>query len=598
MTATETSSAESKLPTNSQSAPVILALKIERFRGIKTLCWHPERGVNIILGGGDTGKTTVLDAIALLLSPTNPSVLAESDYFERDIKSEFVISAVLELPPSTNISRQFRTSWPWAWDGSKAIVPAVPADGKTVDRPVYCLRVRGTEDLEILYELVQPDGTSAPLSVSLRRAIGLVRLSGDDRNDRDLRLVQGSALDRLLTDPALRSRMSSALASNEISMALLAPGQAALHDLDRQFEQRGLPKGLDLAITGGQGVSIASLVGLTAMQSNIKLPLVSWGAGTRRLAALTIAEQNQATNPVVVDEVERGLEPYRQRVLTGRLEEAESQTFLTTHSPCVLSAVRASKIWYLDASGSLGKLDGTKVRSHLASDPEAFLSRLALVVEGLTEVGFVTYLLEKALGAPLRTHGIHVTDGKGHETCLELLGALSGAGLQFGGFVDDENGKHPEAWGRLEKRSGPLLFRWKSGCVETNMVSALPDDKLESLLLDPEDEKTGARLRTLSERLGIVERTYQDIRAKAGSEFRELLIGAVLGSVPPYIDEKEEKKKYKSHSQCWFKSRSGGEELAEKMFVLDAWPSLKGQLLPFCNAVRHLVRLPDLTDLS
>jgi putative ATP-dependent endonuclease of OLD family len=129
------------------------------------------------------------------------------------------------------------------------------------------------------------------------------------------------------------------------------------------------------------------------------------------------------------------------------------------------------------------------------------------------------------------------------------------------------------------------------------MISALPDSKLEALLLDPEDEKTGLRLRTLSERLGIVERTYQDIRAKAGSEFRELLIGAALGSVPPNIDEKEEKKKYKSHSQCWFKSRSGGEELAEKMFVLDAWPSLKGQLLPFCNAVRRLVRLPDLTDL-
>ena len=50
------------------------------------------------------------------------------------------------------------------------------------------------------------------LSVSLRRSIGLVRLSGDDRNDRDLRLVQGSALDRLLSDKALRSRLASELA--------------------------------------------------------------------------------------------------------------------------------------------------------------------------------------------------------------------------------------------------------------------------------------------------------------------------------------------------------------------------------------------------
>jgi len=56
-----------------------------------------------------------------------------------------------------------------------------------------------TEDLDLAYEL-QPDGTTDNLSVPLRRSIGLVRLGGDDRNDRDLRLARGSALDRLLSD--------------------------------------------------------------------------------------------------------------------------------------------------------------------------------------------------------------------------------------------------------------------------------------------------------------------------------------------------------------------------------------------------------------
>lgn len=40
--------------------------------------------------------------------------------------------------------------------------------------------------------------------VAVRWKIGLVRLSADERNDRDLRLVYGSALDRLLADGALR----------------------------------------------------------------------------------------------------------------------------------------------------------------------------------------------------------------------------------------------------------------------------------------------------------------------------------------------------------------------------------------------------------
>lgn len=36
-----------------------------------SLKWRPSRGVNLILGGGDVGKTAILEAIALLLSPLN-----------------------------------------------------------------------------------------------------------------------------------------------------------------------------------------------------------------------------------------------------------------------------------------------------------------------------------------------------------------------------------------------------------------------------------------------------------------------------------------------------------------------------------------------
>jgi putative ATP-dependent endonuclease of the OLD family len=88
--------------------------------------------------------------------------------------------------------------------------------------------VRGTEDLELAYEIMQPDGSTDFFPVALRRSIGLVRLSGDDRNDRDLRLVQGSALDRLLSDKGLRSRMASELANSDVKVELT---DAAAFDL-------------------------------------------------------------------------------------------------------------------------------------------------------------------------------------------------------------------------------------------------------------------------------------------------------------------------------------------------------------------------------
>ena len=105
------------------------------------------------------------------------------------------------------------------------------AAGLVKGEPVYRLRVRGTEDLELAYEIVQPDGTADTLSTGFRRSIGLVRLGGDDRNDRDLRLVQGSALDRLLSDKALRSRLASELAKSDVTERLTDEKKKALEAL-------------------------------------------------------------------------------------------------------------------------------------------------------------------------------------------------------------------------------------------------------------------------------------------------------------------------------------------------------------------------------
>jgi putative ATP-dependent endonuclease of OLD family len=381
-------------------APAIYALSIERFRGITSLRWKPSCGVNIILGGGDVGKTTILEAIALLLSPVNPTTLSDPDYHDRNIHAGFSIEAVLSLPIAAGMNSQMRPSWPWEWTGEEAAIPALGDDGKLPGEPVYRVRVRGTEDLELAYEILQPDGSADSFPVALRRAIGLVRLSGDDRNDRDLRLVQGSALDRLLSDKGLRSRMASELAKNDVKDELTTEAQTALKNLDKAFKRESLPAGLDLAITGGQGPSIASMIGLTADRHGVQLPLASWGAGTRRLSALAISEQNQGDAPItLVDEVERGLEPYRQRTLIEKLQTGSSQVFLTTHSPAAISAAATSAIWYVDHTGQIGPLDAIKIAKHRRTDPETFLSRLAVVAEGATEQGFTTTILERALGS-------------------------------------------------------------------------------------------------------------------------------------------------------------------------------------------------------
>lgn len=578
------------------SAPIIYRLVIERFRCIKTLSWQPAKGVNVILGGGDVGKTTILDSIGLLLSPTNPATLADTDYHGRSIEAGFSIEAIVSLPSESGINEQTKPSWPWDWNGSDAVVPSIEGDDASKGEPVYRLRVRGTEDLDLVYEIVQPDGNADNFSVGLRRSIGLVRLSGDDRNDRDLRLVQGSALDRLLSDKALRSRLASELAKSDVAEHLTEEKKNALNALDQVFKTKNLPDELDLAITGGQGLSITALIGLTAKREGVQLPLASWGSGTRRFAALAIAEQNQGEAPItLVDEVERGLEPYRQRALVSSLLGGKSQVFVTTHSPSAISAAFGASLWYIDHAGNIGQLASAETTRHRENDPETFLARLAVVTEGVTEFGFAGVLLEKAFDSSLQKYGVYLTDGGGHNATLGLLEALARGGLRFAGFADEE-GEHPTRWRNLALKLDKLLFRWKSGCVEENVIGIVPDDKLEALLTDPEGKKTGMRLRTLKERLGSQEKDFPTIKAKAGSGLKALIVEAAMGTVPP--DKTEEKKHYQSHGQTWFKTMEGGRELAGKVFTLGLWPTLKPELLPFCNAVRKAVDLDEIPDLT
>jgi hypothetical protein len=119
---------------------------------------------------------------------------------------------------------------------------------------------------------------------------------------------------------------------------------------------------------------------------------------------------------------------------------------------------------------------------------------------------------------------------------------------------------------------------------------------MDALLTDPEDEKTGMRLRTLAERLGIEEKDFATIKATAGADLKALILSTASVSVPD--GKAAEKRHYQSQGKTWFKSVDGGRELAAKLFSLGLWPALKPQLLPFCNAVRKAVDLDELLDLT
>ena len=65
----------------------IVHVEIVNFRGIKQLSWYPAPGTNCLVGPGDSGKTTVLDAIELAFAPRNSVTFDDTDFYAVDPKA-------------------------------------------------------------------------------------------------------------------------------------------------------------------------------------------------------------------------------------------------------------------------------------------------------------------------------------------------------------------------------------------------------------------------------------------------------------------------------------------------------------------------------
>jgi putative ATP-dependent endonuclease of OLD family len=318
------------------------------------------------------------------------------------------------------------------------------------------------------------------------------------------------------------------------------------------------------------------------------------------MAALEIAASSGKQHSVtVIDELERGLEPYRLRKLIADLSNSEGQSFVTTHSPITLLEAQNATLWYLDSAGAIGELPRDKIANQQRRDPLTFLAKVAVIGEGVTEVGFLKHILSKAFETDFRDHGVRVCNGEGNDTILALLEALTVAGLLFAALADNEN-RSPDRWRAVKAKLGDKLLRWQSGCTEENVINAIKDDQLPELLKDIEGDIDGDRLRTLADRLAINDKDFPTIQAalgKQGITLRQIIIEAATGNADKAPTD-EAHKAWRKHGARWFKSSDGGVELAIKMRQLGAWDALRPTILPLVNAILSAAGQRTVTDVK
>lgn len=475
----------------------IRQLSIENFRGVASLDWKPDLSFCCLIGAGDSGKSTVLDAVEAALSPRWLS-FTEPDFLCCDTSNSIVIEATIgelskDLKSDERLGLYIRG---WTLAGELRDEP------EDCDEPVLTVRLTVDATMEPVWELVC-DRADAPRTLSNRdRALfGLVRLAGED--SRHLSWGQGSVLSRLtgdnkeaaarLADAYRAARASAKL--NEIESLAMAAGLA--EGFARRlgaYVEGAYEAGLELGRSGLSSGSIA------LHDSGVPLRLA--GLGTRRLATLAIQKSAISEGAIVlVDEIEHGLEPHRIIGAIAQLKADQSranadskpvgQFLVTTHSDVVLGeaggaclqVVRTSRPSHVTTVVRAVTLEAIHFLIRFA--PRALFARRILVTEGNTEVGMLLGMREKWISLhenrPIEQLGTAIADGNGSQTCSMAL-ELSKLGYTTAIFRDSDVPLSDAAQAELSAASIPV-FEYGGGLnTEQAIFSPASDDLVQELL--------------------------------------------------------------------------------------------------------------------
>lgn len=73
----------------------IRQIEVKNFRSISSLVWHPRPGINCLVGPGDSGKSTILDAIDLCLGARRAAQFSDSDFHQLNVEEPISISVTV-----------------------------------------------------------------------------------------------------------------------------------------------------------------------------------------------------------------------------------------------------------------------------------------------------------------------------------------------------------------------------------------------------------------------------------------------------------------------------------------------------------------------
>jgi putative ATP-dependent endonuclease of the OLD family len=377
----------------------IRKIEILNFRGIRTLNWLPPAGIACLIGPGDSGKSTILDAIDLCLGARRNVQFSDADFFNLDVKEAISISLTIGALDDALKNLDAYGLCLRGFD---------PQTGDVEDEPekeletVLTLNLTVQSDLEPSWTLISDRAKAQNATRNLSWA-DRVRLSPTRIGalaDSNLGWRRGSILNRL-TDEKVDASAALVKAAREARDAFGDDAEKQLGETLRMVGEAAKELGIDVgdkvrALLDAHAATFAG--GTISLHNEEGVPLRGLGIGSTRLLIAGLQRKAATQSSILlVDELEHGLEPHRIIRFLGSLgakeKEPPLQIFMTTHSPVAIRELSGNQLFVLrETDGKHEVMNaGTDddVQSTIRVYPDAFLATSVIICEGASEVGLI-----------------------------------------------------------------------------------------------------------------------------------------------------------------------------------------------------------------
>lgn len=479
---------------------------IKNFRSIKEFEWFPKPGLNCLIGAGDSGKSTVLDAIDLALGARRSYPFTDADFHKLD--TSVPIEIFVTLGGLSDQLKNIETYGKFLRSFNKETkqISDEPVTGEEI---VITIRMVVGNDLDadwLLYsERADSEGLERRLSWKHRELITPARLGVF--SDHHLAWGNRSVLNKL-SEGAFDLKSSLAQLGRNARDSFSAINSDEINDVLKQVKDLATNLGVSVgdlkALLDVNSLSLSN--GAISLHNNDNTPLRQLGTGSSRLLISGLQKAATASNIFIVDEAEYGLEPYRITRLLNELGSKENQpaqqVFITTHSPYVLRELQASQLFVLKKKYQAEMVFGDNPFSHnifcadggneyqkaLRACAEAFFSKLVVVCEGKTEIGLIRGMdlfwedENQGLKPSILALGVYCANGDG-DSMFARAKVFKSLGYPTVIFKDsDKNEQHTGFYDEMDQL-GIKIFEWgNESSTEDALFNCCPVEVITKLL--------------------------------------------------------------------------------------------------------------------